>query len=169
MFYAVEGRGLDHRVMRHVVKYKDVSDGEFASKAVISDYVARKAGRPAEAEYVIGLVREEAAFLRIAVEVIVFAIEHHCGRRAFFGGCGIDKENVRAVGHFDDIRHVGGGGDIEDGEFVVGGFEDIHHGCAEDAGMDRHGLAGLQPDLDVVFLASLLYQLDEQLAPSCQD
>ena len=59
---------------------------------------------------------------------------------------------------------MGGGGDIEDSEFVAGGFEDVHHGCAEDAGMDRHGLARLQPDLEVVFLTGLLHQPDEEFA-----
>ena len=81
MLHAVETCGLDHRVVSHVVKDQLISDRERTVKCVVTDHVSSKAGDPPEA-------------------VAVWAL---LSRGLVIEG------DLWAVGHFEDVGHVGGG------------------------------------------------------------
>ena len=152
--------------MRHIVEHEDIPGHQRTGKGVIADHVAREAGRPTEAVGVKGL---DIGDWRLEIggitgEAIAFSFEGDGGLRRADVRAAFDEKHIGAVGHLDHVRHVGGGGDIEDGELVAGGFEDIHHLRAEHAGVDRNGFAGLQPDLDVVSFPRLADEPDEELA-----
>ncbi len=115
---AVEGGCLHHGVVSHVVKDELGTFGERFREGVIADDVAGEAGAAAETVD----VRKIAGFAR-----------------AF---------DDWAVGHFEDVGHVGGGGSVEDGDF---GFvvKNIENGGDEVTGAEGDRFAGFEVDLGV--------------------
>ena len=67
----------------------------------------------------------------------------------------------RAVWHLQHIRHMAGGGRIQNGNLSAV-FDDIEHGAAQDACVQRDGLARLQIDLQPI---ALLDAVDAALEP----
>jgi len=79
-------------------------------------------------------------------------------------GLAFGEEYGGAVGHLEDVGHVGAGRDIEDGMAQAGGFENVEHRGAEHAGVDGGGLAGFEPDIDVEVLPGETDEIDELFA-----
>ncbi len=77
------------------------------------------------------------------------------------GAAGVQGIDLRAVGHFEHVGHVGAGTDIEDSVLVAQGFKDIEHAGTEYAGVDGPGFAGFQVDLHMVHLADFAQEVDE--------
>lgn len=97
---------------------------------------------------------------------IDFALEGDAGGRET---CGLelsflDEKDVGAVRHFENIGHVGGGRDVENGVLVAHAFEDIEHFGAEDSAVNRIRFAGFEPDFDIVFRAGFADEADQSFA-----
>ena len=116
--HAIEERGLDHGVVDHVFEDDAVADLEWLVEGKVSQLVACEAGIACE-------------FVRVSL----FARE-----------CGAD--DVRAVGHFKAVWHVGADGNVENGDvhFVV---DDVANTCDEFTGLPADGFARFHDDLQV--------------------
>ena len=115
---AVEGGGFDHGVVGHVSEDDSLIWDEGFVEGVFVDDVAGEAAHAAEFVGV-GFFAGEAA-----------------------------ADDVGAVGHFEGVRHVAGGGGVEDGCGGLGGH-DVHDGGDEVAGVEGDGFAGLEVDVFV--------------------
>ena len=116
---SVEGIGLHHAVDGHVQKDEPVAGLQLLIKGVFAYDVARKAG----------LARKAAGEL-------------------FFSGFS-RADDVGAVGHFQNVGHVAGGGGIENGDGHVG-LHHVEHRGDEYACVEGHGFTGFQIDLHVI-------------------
>ena len=116
--HTVEERGLDHRVVDHVFEDDAVADLERFVERIVAKLVAGEAG----------VARE-------LVGVCLFARE---------GGAG----DVRAVRHFEAVRHVGADGNIQDDD-VHSVVDDIADASDEFAGLPADSFARFHDDLQV--------------------
>ena len=116
--HTVEERGLDHRVVDHVFEDDAVADLERFVERVVTE-----------------LVSGEARVASKFVSVCLFARK----------GC---TDDVRAVRHFEAVRHVCTDGNVQDGDvhFVV---DDIANTGDEFACLPTDGFARFHDDLQV--------------------
>ena len=116
--YPVEECGLDHRIVDHVFEDDAVADLERFVERIVSELVAGEAGVACE-----------------LVGVSLFARER-CTR------------DVRAVRHFEAVRHVGADGNVQDDDvhFVV---DDVADTGDEFACLPANGFTWFHDDLQV--------------------
>ena len=116
--YPVEERGLDHGVVDHVFEDDAVADLERFVERIVAELVAGEAGVACE-----------------LVGVSLFARER-CTR------------DVRAVRHFEAVRHVGADGNVQNNDvhFVV---NNVANASDEFAGLPTDGFTWFHDDLQV--------------------
>ena len=128
--HAVEGVGFNHGVEGHVVEDEFVAHGQRLVEGVVADDVAGQAGWPAEA----------------------------IGVGAFAGFAGMFQR--RAIGHFDDVGHVAGGGGVDDGD-VHAVVDEVDDAGDKVAGVEDDGFSRFEVDVEVIVFAQSAQGLNE--------
>ena len=137
MPHAVEVGGFDHGVVCHVLKDQLVSDRERAVKCIVANHVTGQAGDPPES-IPIG---------------------------ALSGGGFPVQRDVRAVGHLKDVRHVGGGRNIENGDTGASVFKKVEDAGMKGSGMQDGCLARFEPDLVELVACSAFFDEAQEVVP----
>ena len=112
--HTVEGVVLAGGVNGHIAEHQQISHGRHSVKAVITDDIPRKAGRPCQ--------------------------PHSAG---LFAGFPCPQQR-RAVGHLDHVRCMAGGAGIQDGNRRIAVLHHVQHAGQEIPCVQGAGLAGFQ-------------------------
>lgn len=119
MLHAIEEGRFHDGVLRHIEKFQTITDLERSMKGVVADQISSEAGVAAE-----------------TIEVVS-------------GGQGgpLIESDGRAAGHFEHVRHVGGGGEVEDGNPGSAILKEVEHCGVKDARVQDRSLSWFEPQL----------------------
>ena len=130
--HPVEGVRLDHGIERHVFQDELVALLQGAVKGIVADDVAGEAGRPAEP---IG----KRLFLRFAAAL-----------------------QGRAVGHFQHVRHMAGGRNVQNGD-VDPVVHRLQHVRVQRPRVEDDRFPGFEIDVRAIFFAQPADDADQSV------